>query len=190
MSQKVFYWTYVRYHMADIWGEVAMFNFQSKEAVLILVFFSFVVLSSVDLALDFSEGTDFSHFAQEAVILMLSLMALAWLLFDLRQQTIEIKQLRDELLNTKKPTSPPKKYVVQAKTDLSHVITLQFEDWQLSNSEKEVGWLLLKGFSLKEIAALRETLEKTVRQQASAIYKKAGLNGRHSFSAWFIEDVL
>ena len=41
-------------------------------------------------------------------------------------------------------------------------LSQQFDDWRLSNSEKEVGWLLLKGFSLKEIAALRETLEKTV----------------------------
>jgi len=33
-------------------------------------------------------------------------------------------------------------------------------------------------------------LEKTVRQQASAIYSKAGLSGRHAFSAWFIEELL
>ena len=61
---------------------------------------------------------------------------------------------------------------------------------QVTTSEKDVGWLLSKGLSLKEIAAIRETLEKTVRQQASSIYKKAGLSGRHAFSAWFIEDAL
>jgi len=44
--------------------------------------------------------------------------------------------------------------------------------------------------SFKEIAAVRKTLEKTVRQQASSIYKKAGVSGRHEFSAWFIEDIL
>ena len=190
MSQKVFYWTYVRYHRASIVGVISMFNFRSKETVLILVFLCFVFISAMDLALDFHQGTDFSHVAQEAVILALSLMALAWLLIDLLRYTTEIKKLRAELQNNKKPSSPPKMYVVQAKSNLSHVISQQFEDWQLTNSEKEVGWFLLKGFSLKEIAALRETLEKTVRQQASAIYKKAGLNGRHSFSAWFIEDVL
>ncbi len=167
-----------------------MLNFHLKETVLILVFFSFVIVSGLDLSLDFAEGTDFTHVAQEAVVLTLSLIALAWLLFDLRQHTIELKKLRDELLHSKSPSLPQKKYIVQAKTSLSHVISQQFEDWQLTKSEKEVGWFLLKGFSLKEIAVLRETLEKTVRQQASSIYKKAGLNGRHSFSAWFIEDVL
>ncbi|MCK5396413.1 MAG: DNA-binding response regulator, partial [Gammaproteobacteria bacterium] len=80
--------------------------------------------------------------------------------------------------------------VLDARTSLGNVINQQFNDWQLTNSEKEVGRLLLKGLSLKEIAAIRNTLEKTVRQQASSIYKKAELNGRHAFSAWFIEDIL
>jgi len=70
------------------------------------------------------------------------------------------------------------------------VISQQFTEWALSPSEKEVGLMLIKGLSLKEIAALRNTLEKTVRQQASSIYKKADINGRHAFSAWFIEDIL
>jgi DNA-binding CsgD family transcriptional regulator len=37
---------------------------------------------------------------------------------------------------------------------------------------------------------VRDTHEKTVRQQASAIYRKAGVSGRHAFAAWFIEDFL
>ena len=39
-------------------------------------------------------------------------------------------------------------------------------------------------------ADLRSTLEKTVRQQASSIYQKAGVSGRHAFAAWFLEDYL
>ena len=50
--------------------------------------------------------------------------------------------------------------------------------------------LLLKGLSFREIAAVRQTREKTVRQQASAIYGKSGLEGRHEFAAWFLEDFL
>jgi len=73
---------------------------------------------------------------------------------------------------------------------LGQVVGQQFSEWQLTGSESEVGWLLLKGLSLKEIAIVRDTLEKTVRQQASSIYEKAGVAGRHAFSAWFIEDIL
>jgi DNA-binding CsgD family transcriptional regulator len=50
--------------------------------------------------------------------------------------------------------------------------------------------LLLKGLSLKEIASVRGTKEMTVRQQASSIYNKSNLGGRHEFSAWFLEDFL
>lgn len=66
----------------------------------------------------------------------------------------------------------------------------QFDAWGLTPSEKEVAMLILKGLSFKEIAQLRETKEKTVRQQASSIYAKAGTTGRHEFSAWFFEDML
>jgi DNA-binding NarL/FixJ family response regulator len=50
--------------------------------------------------------------------------------------------------------------------------------------------LLLKGLSFKEISAVRNTKEKTVRQQASTIYSKSGVDGRHTFSAWFLEDFI
>ena len=167
-----------------------MFNVQLKETTLVLFFCTFVMLSGVDLASDFLEGSDFSHVLQEAIIFALSLIAIAWLLFDLRQQALEIESLRKELSSQPQAEQTAKKYVLDAKTNLSQVISQQFDEWKLSNSEKEVGWFLLKGLSLKEIASLRETLEKTVRQQASSIYKKASLSGRHAFSAWFIEDVL
>ncbi|HEX6010849.1 MAG TPA: hypothetical protein VFY87_03400 [Geminicoccaceae bacterium] len=56
--------------------------------------------------------------------------------------------------------------------------------------EQEVGLLLLKGFSHKEIARLRNATESTIRQQAASIYQKANLNGRASLSAFFLEDLL
>jgi DNA-binding CsgD family transcriptional regulator len=50
--------------------------------------------------------------------------------------------------------------------------------------------LMLKGLSLQEIAALRSTREKTVRQHASNVYHKAGIEGRHALAAWFLEDLI
>jgi DNA-binding NarL/FixJ family response regulator len=51
-------------------------------------------------------------------------------------------------------------------------------------------FLLLKGFSLVEIGEFRNTSEKTVRTQLSAIYAKAGLKNRAEFAAFFLEDLL
>ena len=66
----------------------------------------------------------------------------------------------------------------------------QFERWELSPAECEVGLLLLKGLSHKEVAATRDTSERTVRQQALAVYRKAGLSGRAELAAFFLEDLL
>ncbi len=167
-----------------------MFNIQLKDYYLMLIFLLLLMTSGIDLIIDFSAGADFNHLALESVVFALLFIGLGWLVFDIRRQTVEISTLRDELAAARKPEYKPEKYVLEAKINLSQVIYHQFDDWQLTTSEKDVGWLLLKGLSLKEIAAIRETLEKTVRQQASSIYKKAGLSGRHAFSAWFIEDAL
>ncbi|MEY3046615.1 MAG: hypothetical protein RL242_3457, partial [Pseudomonadota bacterium] len=52
------------------------------------------------------------------------------------------------------------------------------------------GLLLLKGLSFKEIAELRQTSERTVRQQAGEVYRKSGLGGRNELAAFFLEDLL
>jgi DNA-binding CsgD family transcriptional regulator len=65
----------------------------------------------------------------------------------------------------------------------------QFEAWGMTAAEREVGLLILKGLSHKEIASLRATTEATVRQQAQAIYRKARLPGKTAFSAYFLEDL-
>ena len=61
---------------------------------------------------------------------------------------------------------------------VGRAIDARFQTWKLSEAEREVALLLLKGLSLREIASLRETSERTVRQQSLAVYRKAGLAGR------------
>ncbi len=161
-----------------------------KELIVLLVLVLVVLASGVDLVTDLSHGADVDHIVKEAVIVAISMTAIAWLLLGLRQQRLEIKTLRQELEAANTSQAQPKKYVLEARKRLGNVVTQQFSEWALTGSEVEVGWLLLKGLSLKEIAMVRNTQEKTVRQQASSIYKKAGVSGRHAFSAWFIEDIL
>lgn len=168
-----------------------MYNSQAKEIIiLILIFATVVVTSGADLLADLSHGVDTAHIVKEAITVSISIVAIAWLLLGLHQQRLEIKSLRQELDTANSPQTAPKKYVLEARKKLGNVVTQQFSEWTLTASEIEVGWLLLKGLSLKEIAMVRSTQEKTVRQQASSIYKKSGVAGRHAFSAWFIEDIL
>lgn len=73
---------------------------------------------------------------------------------------------------------------------LGDAIDEQFKRWNLTEAEREVALLLLKGLSLKEVAQVRSTSERTIRAQARALYGKAGVTGRASLSAFFLEDLL
>lgn len=77
-----------------------------------------------------------------------------------------------------------------AAGQLLHVIAQCFEEWALSPSEREIALLLIKGFSLREIANLRETRPGTVKSQTNAVYRKAGVHGRAGLIAYFVEDLL
>lgn len=65
-----------------------------------------------------------------------------------------------------------------------------FETWSLTPSERDVALLAIKGFSIAEIARLRETKEGTVKAQCNAIYGKAGVTGRPQLISLFIEELL
>ncbi len=160
----------------------------TKEYLLIGFFSLIIIASGLDVYADLSHGADTSHIFKEAFLIAVSIAGLIWLYLNHQLQQKKIHQLHQELqqLSEKKADD----YIIEGRRQLGKIIQQQFTQWQLSQSEQEVGMLLLKGLSLKEIAALRNTAEKTVRQQASSIYRKSGLSGRHSFSAWFIEDIL
>lgn len=69
-------------------------------------------------------------------------------------------------------------------------IDRQFAHWQLSRAEREVALLLLKGFGHKQVAAHLGRSERTVRQQAVDVYRKAGLQGRAELAAFFLQGVV
>ena len=73
---------------------------------------------------------------------------------------------------------------------LGQAIETQFNRWNLTEAEREVALLLLKGLSHKEIATVRAVSERTVREQSRSVYTKAGLTGRAALSAFFLEDLL
>jgi DNA-binding NarL/FixJ family response regulator len=73
---------------------------------------------------------------------------------------------------------------------LKAAIDEQFNDWRMTEAERDVALLILKGLCHKEIAALRDTSERTVRQQAQQVYRKSGLSGKNALSAFFLEDLL
>ena len=162
-----------------------------KEFLAMLVLAVVVAGNLGDVFYDYREGASMAHVLMELSIALVSFALIASLTVGIWRQSRSNNRLKAELAtlsNLNEQTLPPA--LANARHELALVLKEQFEAWKLTRTEREVAMLLLKGLSFKEIASVRNTLEKTVRQQASAIYKKAGVNGRHAFSAWFIEDLL
>ncbi|WP_319824480.1 helix-turn-helix transcriptional regulator [Thalassovita sp.] len=66
----------------------------------------------------------------------------------------------------------------------------RFDEWGLTQAERDVALFALKGLSTQEIAALRNTSEGTVKAQSNAIYRKAGVSGRAQLLSLFIDDLM
>ena len=77
-----------------------------------------------------------------------------------------------------------------ASGEFLRVLFEKFEEWNFSASESEVALLLIKGLSITEISQVRSTMAGTIKSQSNAIYRKAGVKGRHELVAYFVEDLL
>lgn len=77
-----------------------------------------------------------------------------------------------------------------AAGEFGAVVEELFSAWQLSPAERDVAIFLVKGMAFKEIAQARDSKEGTVKAQANAIYRKAGISGRHELVALFLDELL
>lgn len=162
----------------------------NKNKIIIGIFSIIMIMNLVDVFNDIKLGVPFEHILEEIIIILLSFSGMLYLIFDMRAKAKYLKRLVQQISQKDNQIENITAQMKQARENYSQAVKEQFILWDLSKSEQEVGWLLLKGYSFKEIALLRTTHEKTVRQQASSIYTKSGVDGRHSFSAWFMEDFL
>lgn len=156
----------------------------------LIVLSLFAIFFVIDIYFDVQAGTPLMHIWHEIALFILAAGAITWQIFVILKNKIHITQLNSELLDTKKSYQEWKQKTHTSALEIRQLIDSEFTTWQLSHSEKDVALLLIKGLSMKEIAAIRATHEKTVRQQATTIYKKSGLSGRQELAAFFLEDIL
>lgn len=157
---------------------------------LILLSGTFVLLVGMDLVSDYRSGSGGGHLALEGILLLVSAGTLVAGTHQLLNARKVIRDLEGNLESVKKEKEHWKEENRELLAGLSAKIEKQFADWQLTPAETEVGFFLLKGFSLKEIADLRGTKLKTIQQQSQALYQKSGLGSRSELAAFFLEDLL
>ena len=78
----------------------------------------------------------------------------------------------------------------RASVAFKDLLQVRFDEWALTEAERDVALFAIKGLSLPEIARLRATSEGTVKSQTAAIYRKAGVSGRPQLLSLFIEDMM
>jgi DNA-binding CsgD family transcriptional regulator len=150
---------------------------------------------AADFAVDLALGERPLHLVLETAGILLWILAVALVGRLLRSSWARANELAAALEHLRNAPVEPSTEAATGGTnpavqDLVGLIDRQFGEWGLSPSEREVALLLLKGLSLRDIAAARQASDPTVRQQAQAVYRKARLAGRAELSAYFLEDLL
>jgi DNA-binding CsgD family transcriptional regulator len=148
------------------------------------------VLTSVDVWEDIQQGAPLSHVIPEVAIIVASVgfvLFFLWSAFKLREDHLLLT--KQELSQARVAAASWQKQVEALKLGIADAISAQFVEWGLTPAEQEVAFLLIKGFSIAEIAQARSTSERTVRQQASEVYGKSRLSGRAQLAAFFLEDL-
>jgi DNA-binding NarL/FixJ family response regulator len=143
-----------------------------------------------DMVADYLSATKPGHVLLEGVVMALALAGLAIMSLQFRAIHLQAKQLSQDLESARREAQRFREEAHDALRGLGEAIDHQFTRWSLSPAEREIGLLLLKGLSHKEIAEVRSTSETTIRQQALAVYRKSGLRSRADLSAFFLEDLL
>ncbi len=161
------------------------------------LFAAIAVLIGVDVVGDQASGASGLHLGAESVVFLLALSGLVWLWGQMILSRQRARQLQQRLTDARADVGRLQADAALWRNEaqsllqgLGVAIDRQFAQWSLSAAEREVGLLLLKGLALKDIADARGTSERTVRQQALTVYRKAGLAGRAELSAFFLEDLL
>jgi DNA-binding NarL/FixJ family response regulator len=158
--------------------------------LLLLTFGAIASLIGWDLVSDYAEGVEPLHVVVELTLLLLAAAMFGYILTQVLRGKRSLERLNSRLHSAQAESRQWRERYHSTIRGLGEAIQEQFKGWRLSKAEAEIALLLLKGLSLKEIAHLRDTGERTVREQARNIYRKAGLSGRSELSAFFLEDLL
>ena len=166
-------------------------SIRQERIVIAIAIIAFGLLGIHDIYQDWLESVSSTHLIFEALVDTVALSIGAVLLLRAaKSRHRSTSQLRSEIAEARRSADHFKTEIEKFRSGITGAITAQLRQWGLTQAEEDVCLLLLKGFSLQEIADFRKTSERTIRHQASVLYKKTNLSGRAQLSAFFLEDLL
>lgn len=160
-----------------------------SDLILALVFLAIVIGGVTDLILDAPGRWWSPHIVGELALITLSLGFAVYLWRGWHRTARALREVRAALTIRSSERDRWRENTRRLLEDLGREVDRQFGDWGFTRAEREVAVLLLKGLSHKEIAVHTSRSERTVRQHAVALYRKAGLSGRAELAAFFLGDL-
>ncbi len=182
-------------HRADVLSVVCYGEFMTIDRLLMVIFLLIAFANISDVVADYHMQVATWHLAIEGITVVISIAAFVVLWKRVLARNRELQQVKEALTRHQQrekdgAENQEAKLKLDSAPDSYTAVQSWFKQWKLSPSEQEVAVLLIKGLSFNEIAEVRSTKEKTVRQQASSVYAKSGLSGRNNLSAWLIDTLL
>lgn len=133
-----------------------------------------------DITLDWIRPTAFNPLTDsdfvEAIVTMVLFLGLAFTASELRRTLSHQARLTEQLQI--------------ASGAFQAVIEAKFTEWALTSAERDVALLAIKGYSIAEIAGLRNTAQGTAKAQAASVYRKAEVSGRLQLISLFLDDLM
>jgi len=158
--------------------------------VMAALFALVMVVAGADLAMDRPTTLWSAHVLAEATLVVVSLTAATYLAWGWYRAHRDVRELEVSVARGKAERDAWRTRAGRALEGLGEAMDAQFDTWSLTAAERETAVMILKGHSHKRIGKLTSRSERTVRQHAVAIYRKAGLAGRSELSAFFLEGLL
>ncbi|GAB1343913.1 hypothetical protein MASR1M101_30400 [Gemmatimonas sp.] len=165
----------------------------------VLVGFLLVVVVGgiTDIVLDRPASWFSLHIAVEVGMVLVSLTFAIFIFRRWRRTQLALRSAQASLVATARALAERqaerdawRAHAEQALAGFGAAIDTQFSAWQLTRAEREVALQLLKGLGHKQVAAELGRSERTVRQQAVDVYRKAGVQGRSELAAFFLADIV
>ncbi|MCE9499661.1 MAG: response regulator [Leptospira sp.] len=122
----------------------------------------------------------------EISVAALSFFVIVNLYLELRSVGQEVHMAR-ELIHDLKAQN---KLLKGQESSFWNSLENQLDQWKLSDAEKEISVFLLRGFSNRQIAAVREKSLRTIENQTFSVYQKSGMRGKVEFISYFISPLL
>lgn len=157
--------------------------------VLIAVFLVITVGAAIDLFLDQPDTLFSVHVLFELGLALFSLGTAGYLATRWYEALRHKRTLERAVRERGEERDAWKERAGRILEGLSAAMNEQFDAWKLTPAEQETALMLLKGYSHKRIGRLTDRSDRTVRQHAVAVYRKAGVSGRSGLSGFFLEDL-